>query len=172
MLGCYAYIDYKQTRAFSSKPPGTYTAIKILHAKSGLFRKDDIVHLSCIHLYHSAHNCRRHALCRIMKKNRSNRCLAHNMLLETTTHQRAETGHGANMSIFKLMVRYMVVRFCRARLTICLYSRSVIVGERWDPACCSHDHQQPIYSILTWKWLDDDHYDGRYHGIIIHTLGR
>ena len=36
-----------------------------------------------------------------------------------------------------LKVRDVITQFCKATLTICLSSRALLVGGRWDPACRS-----------------------------------
>lgn len=44
----------------------------------------------------------------------------------------ANTGHAANMAISWLVVSDVVVQFCKADLTIRLYSRPLVMGGRQD----------------------------------------
>lgn len=52
----------------------------------------------------------------------------------------ADTVRATNMSICCLIVRYVVVLFCKTNLTIYLYSRAFFMGGRYDIACLAVWH--------------------------------
>ena len=81
---------------------------------------------------------------------------------------RAETARSTSMHIFWLMGRDVVIRICRAELTICLSTWALVM----EMQAVLHDTQQSTDSIFAWQWMDVDQFDGRYHGTIIHTLDR
>ena len=77
------------------------------------------------------------------------------------------------MPICWLMIRDVVLRFCRADLTICLTSQALLMGGLWYPACRSvwpsEAHERHTRMTV---WMDVNQSEGRYNGTIIHTLDR
>ena len=71
------------------------------------------------------------SLCRTVKGSGSNARPADRLC---HCKRRMETGSPANMPIYWLMVRGVIMPFCRFDFTICLSSRALVMGGCWDPA--------------------------------------
>lgn len=118
-------------QALSSVPHDSYTAIRILHAESGLVWKDNIVpfvysalsfgvpeslSISMLHYQGSRNNW---SPCKMPT------------MLQTSSYRTSDTGCAANMPNDP----WYSVRFCRFfYLSICLLSRALVMGLRWNSA--------------------------------------
>ena len=49
--------------------------------------------------------------------------------VETEVMVQSETGRATNMPISRQMVRDVVIRFCRANLTVCRFFLALVIGE-------------------------------------------
>lgn len=135
---------------FSSKPPDTYKAIRILYEKQELVWKNDIVPLLHSALSFSAP----FSLCFVKGSCSNGRGADSPRRYKHRRTVRADTGCAENMPIFWLMLRAVAVQFCSAYL-ISLFPGPLVIGGRWDPACrlCP---QHFIDSIFARQWLDFD----------------
>ena len=131
----YAYRNASRQR--SSKPPKTYTLIKILHAVVVFVWK---WHCACPGpvLTFGILEPPSLSLCCFVKESQidghwadRSRCCKHRCTV------RKQTGRAAKMSIFSIMVHDVITCFFRADLTVCSFSQPLVIGERSEPACRS-----------------------------------
>ena len=100
--------------------------------------KTTILYLSCNQFCSSAHQSHRFSLFCIVRRSWSNGLRVDRPCFwKCQRIVRAEFGRAKIMPTYWLMVTDVVIRFCRPGLTVCLFPGVLVMGGRWDPACCS-----------------------------------
>lgn len=103
------------------------------------YRKKTRLYPFCIHLCrlaHQSHQSHHLSLCCTIKQSHSNGCRGDSPCCWNRHRTvRADTEWASNISISCLMVCCVVVLFSKANVTVYLYSRALVMGGCWDPAC-------------------------------------